>query len=598
MWFDDYTPEEEGHLKQLSAREVVSRLLNLLESKRPIFIGGIFLVFASLGDLGGPLALKYLIDSGIEKHDLTAIITTSLIYALLLCTGTLASYLQTIVIAKMGLGIVTRLKEKAFRHLLSLSLAYFDKHAPGSLIARVESDAERLQTLFGEILQPLLRSLFVSIATIAIMFATSYKVTLIVLTIILPMAIGTLFVLRYVRERLKVARHIFAKISSFLIEYVQALPIIQLFGYGKSASAKLNGLGKNIYSSEGRAWIMENSYWGFFMTMEIVVVMIIIYISSESLLGISISLGTVVLFIEYTRQLFLPIVMFSEFMAFVQRAFASADRVFDLIDTPSKTPDREGAIEVISKDWKEIRFEDVSFTYDGGVGALKNINFSIERGQKVALVGVSGGGKSTITHLLLRFYEPTKGKILLDKIDIKDIKHSAWRKDIGLVMQQINLFPGTLADNLRAFSDHIPEEALKKAIEIIQAEEIVSGFKNGLNEEIHEGGTNLSQGERQILSFARAIVNNPEILILDEATSSVDPITEWQIQKSLNCMLEGRTAIIVAHRLSTITHADKILVVQDGEIVEEGTHKELYDKDGVYRELIELQFGNAPEEVL
>jgi ATP-binding cassette subfamily B protein len=319
--------------------------------------------------------------------------------------------------------------------------------------------------------------------------------------------------------------------------------------------------------------------------------MVIIWIGARSVFGVAMTVGTLVLFIEYTRRLFFPLVMFSEQLNFLQRAFASADRVFGILDTASRTADRPDAIRDIPREWDSIAFEDVTFEYDGGAKALDGVSFDVPRGQKLALVGLSGGGKTTITSLLLRFYEPTRGRITIDGHDIRRYQQKEWRRRIGLVLQDIHLFPGSLEDNLRVLRDDIPREAMDRALRVVQAEAMVQRLPDGYATELSEGGSNLSMGERQLLCFARAIVDDPDILILDEATSSVDPATERRLQDSLDHLLEGRTSLIVAHRLSTIKTVDRILVMHEGRLVEEGSHDELYAADGIYRDLFDLQFA-------
>jgi ATP-binding cassette subfamily B protein len=285
--------------------------------------------------------------------------------------------------------------------------------------------------------------------------------------------------------------------------------------------------------------------------------------------------------------------MFSEQVNFLQRAFASADRVFGVLDTVSRTADRAHALAEAPEDWTEVAFENVTFVYDGGARALDGVSFRMRRGEKVALVGLSGGGKTTITNLLLRFYEPSSGRITLDGTDIRAFQQKAWREKIGLVLQDIHLFPGTVEENLRALGTEIPRENLERAVRIVGAEDVLSRLPGGFEEKLSEGGANLSMGERQLLSFARAIVRDPDLLVLDEATSSVDPATERRLQQSVDRLLSGRTSLVIAHRLSTIVSADRILVLHRGRLVQEGTHEELYAQEGIYRDLFELQFKSG-----
>ncbi len=386
-------------------------------------------------------------------------------------------------------------------------------------------------------------------------------------------------------------RKLYARISTFLAEYVQGIPVLQIFGYTEKAQMDLAKLNRDKYSKEIRVYFRQYAFWGAFASAEIAAVMVIIWIGARSVFGVAMTVGTLVLFIEYTRRLFFPLVMFSEQLNFLQRAFASADRVFGILDTASRTADRPDAVRDIPREWDSIAFENVTFEYDGGAKALDGVSFDVPRGQKVALVGLSGGGKTTITSLLLRFYEPTGGRITVDGHDIRRYQQKEWRRKIGLVLQDIHLFPGSLEDNLRVLRDDIPREAMDRALRVVQAEAMVQRLPDGYATELSEGGSNLSMGERQLLCFARAIVDDPDILILDEATSSVDPATERRLQDSLDHLLEGRTSLIVAHRLSTIKTVDRILVMHEGRLVEEGSHDELYAAGGVYRDLFDLQFA-------
>ncbi|MBD3336668.1 MAG: ATP-binding cassette domain-containing protein, partial [Candidatus Eisenbacteria bacterium] len=495
------------------------------------------------------------------------------------------------IMAKVGLRIVTGLRQQVFAHLLTLSMAHFDKNPPGRLMARVESDVERLLVLFSEVSVALMRNGILLVSTFVAMMIADVTVALTVLALMVPMIVGTYFFLRYIRNGFRTVRRLYAKISEFLTEYVQGIPILQIYGYTEKAQLDLMRHNQDKYTKEVRLAFVEYGFWGLFASMEIVAVMLIIFVSAPKVLGATMTVGTLVLFIEFTRRLFWPLLMFSEQLNFIQRAFASADRVLEVLDTPSRTPDRPGARETVPQTWREIAFEDVEFTYDGGARALDRVSFRVRRGEKVALVGLSGGGKTTVTNLLLRYYEPNAGRITLDGVDIRDYSQKAWRRNIGLVLQDIHLFPGTLGDNLRVLRDEIPQDALDRAVRVVHAEEMLRRLPLEYDTVLSEGGGNLSMGERQLLCFARAVVEDPDVLILDEATSSVDPVTEQRIQDSLDRLMKGRTSLIVAHRLATITKADRILVLHQGRLVEEGTHMELYRREGIYRDLFDLQFA-------
>ncbi len=594
MWWNE--PEDAGQddagVRHLRLREMLARILPFFRPHRTaVAIASLLLLVSVAAELGGPLLLRALLDRDIPSGNAHSVLVRALSYILLFAVGMGTGYLQVVIISQVGLKIVTGLRQRVFAHLLGLSLAYFDKNPPGKLMARVESDVERLMMLFSDVALALFRNLIRFGGVFAVMLAANPRVTLAVLALVTPLLLATYLFLKYIRKVSRTVRRLFARISEFLVEYVQGIPILQIFGYTERAQLDLMRLNKDKFSKEVRLYFVEYTFWAAFAATEIAAAIVIIYFGAPQVFAGAMTIGTLVLFIEYTRQLFWPLIQFSEQLDFIQRAFASADRVFGVLETPSRTPDRPNAIPVVPCEWEEIAFDNVSFDYDGGVRALNQVNFRVKRGEKVALVGLSGGGKTTVANLLLRFYEPTAGRIALDGVDIRDYLQREWRERIGLVLQDIHLFPGTVGDNLRVLRDDIPDTALDRALGIVQAEEMIRRLPKGYATELAEGGGNLSMGERQLLCFARAIVKDPDILILDEATSSVDPLTERRLQDSLDRLLQGRTSLIVAHRLTTITRADRILVLHQGRLVEEGTHAELYERGGIYRDLFDLQFA-------
>ena len=589
---DDPLNDDDRDVRHLPLRQMLTRIVPLFRPHRgTLVLAGLMMLIVVGAELAGPLLVRQVLDQDIPQGNGQGIIIRAVLYALLYVIGMGIAYLQVIVLAKMGLRIVTKLRQNVFAHVLSLSLAHFDKNPPGKLMARVESDVEKLLILFSEVGLALFRNIVLLGGTFAVMYWTNAKVTGAVLLLLIPILAATYFFLQYIRSRWRIVRQLYAKITGFVTEYVQGIPILQLYGYTEKALFDLKRMNQEKYKKEVFLAYAEYGFWGAFFAVEIAAVMVIIWVGARQVLDATMTMGTLVLFIEYTRRLFWPLLAFSEQLNFIQRAFASADRVFALLDTPSRTPDRPGASDRVPGDWQEIAFEDVVFEYDGGARALDGVNLRIRRGEKVALVGLSGGGKTTITNLLLRYYHPTEGRITLDGVDIQDYRMEAWREKIGLVLQDIHLFPGSLGDNLRVLRDEIPQEKLDHALKLVQAEHMVDRLPDRYDTELSEGGTNLSMGERQLVCFARAVVEDPDILILDEATSSVDPVTEQRLQDSLDFLMEGRTSLVVAQRLTTITKVDRILVMNHGRLVEEGSHDELYQQGGIYRDLFDLQFA-------
>lgn len=594
MWhdIDDTNLDDEPEVRHLPLRQMLIRVLPFFRPyKGTLIVAAFLLLVSTAAELGGPLLIRYVLDHQIPNKDISGIFLSGLGYALLFGVGMGAAYLQIIQVARVGLNIIAGLREQVFGHLLTLSLAYFDKNPPGRLMARTESDVERLRVLFSDVAMALARNFIQMIATFTIMMFANARVTIAIVCIMTPAVFGTYFFLKYIRKSFRTIRKLYARVSTFLAEYVQGIPVLQIFGYTEKAQADLRRLNREKYSKEIRVFFTEYSFWGAFASMEIVAIMVIIFVGARQVLDSAMTVGTLILFIEYSRRLFWPLIAFSEQLDFIQQAFASADRVFGVLETPSRTPDLPDALPEIPPDWREIAFENVSFVYDGGAQALDNVSFKVRRGETVALVGLSGGGKTTITNLLLRFYEPTQGRVTLDGVDIRRYRQQAWRRKIGLVLQDIHLFPGTLGDNLRVVRDEIPEDALAQAVVVAQADGMITRLPEGYDTELSEGGANLSMGERQLLCFARAIVDDPDLLVLDEATSSVDPLTEQRLQDSMARVLEGRTSLIVAHRLATIVRADRILVLHKGRLAEEGNHVELYKQGGIYRDLFDLQFA-------
>jgi ATP-binding cassette subfamily B multidrug efflux pump len=440
----DELTDDEQQPRHLSTMEMVRRVLPLFRPHLGAMGFGLSLLAVSVvAELAGPLVLRHLIDVEIPRDSQDGVILSAAVYAALFLTGTAANYLQVVTLTRMGLTIVTQLKETVFRHLMGLSIAYFDHNSPGRLMARVESDTERLQALFSEVAVAVLRTAVLLAGALAVMMVSNWRVTVGILCCATPMVIGTVHYFRRMRGRYRRVRVMAARISGFVSEYVLGVPILQVYGYEGTATRRLAQLNEDKRRTERTAALFENGFWGVLAAIEIGAVILLLYLGSGRLSGVTMTVGTLVLFAEYTRRVFWPLAVFSEQISFIQRAFASADRVFGVLDTPSRTSDRDDARATVPGDWREIAFDDVSFVYDGGTRALEHVSFRITRGETVALVGLSGGGKSTITNLLLRFYEPTSGRITLDGVDIRAYQQHAWRARIGLVQQDIHLFPGT-----------------------------------------------------------------------------------------------------------------------------------------------------------
>ncbi len=586
----DHSPE--GGERRLSSFTLMKRLWPFMRGHLPSFsLAVLLLLLAAAAELAGPLILRKVIDTAIPERSVGMIGGLSGLFAGTFLVSIALAYLQVIIATRIGLSVVRDLKEKVFSHMLTLSQSFFDAHPSGRLMARVESDAERVRMLFSDVSMALLRNVAMVAGTLSIMFVANSKITIWVVVLIVPVALVTVPILGHMRRLYFRVRQSFARIAGFVSEYVRAVPVLQVFGATGTARDKLHEEGVDFLHREVRAYFWEYGFWSFLGSCEIAAVIVILFSGRGGVVAGTVTVGTVVLFVEYARRLFGPIVMFSETLNQVQRAMASAERLFEILSTETLTPDGTLGEDEFPDDWKEIRFRNVWFRYNDGDWALRDVSFTLPRGSMIALVGNSGGGKSTIVSLLLRFYQPQKGSITVDGIDISDFLLDVWRGKLGLVLQNVSLFSGTLSGNLTVFDDSISEDEQVEALRTIEAEDLLRKIPGGLKGEISEGGGNLSMGERQLVNFARAVLRKPEILILDEATSSVDPGTEKRIQRSTDLLISGRTALVVAHRLSTVTHATRMLVGQHGKVEEEGTHSELLAAEGLYAGFCRLQFG-------
>jgi ATP-binding cassette, subfamily B, multidrug efflux pump len=599
MWWTRDDGDEDSRERRFSNLEVLRRLTPLFrEQKRTILLSLILLVIVTGSTLAGPQILRVTINQAMHKTGTEAsIIGLSALYITIAVIGFTLNYLMTLIISRSGLEIVTQLKDRLFRHVLQLKVSFFHDYTPGRLLSRVESDTENLKQLFSHAAVRLASSLFLFFGVISVMLYEDWRSTGSVLLALPVIGLMLVVAMRLLRRYYRRSRKISARISSFIAEYVPGVSTIQHYGYEEKAQEKLGQLNSDLVRANVVGEALSYTFWGFFHFLEILAVAAVIAVAAPRVLKGELDLGTLIMFMEYLRQVFMPLIQISEFVNFVQRAFVSAERVFALFSlVPDDDRFREGEE---GSNWatptfeKSIRFEGVNFSYVEGEEVLHDIHFEIKKGETVALVGASGGGKSTLANLLLAFYEPTNGRISVDGVDLNAFPKRAWRTRIGLVLQELQLFPGTVRDNLTVFDRTQEDEALWRALDITQATDLVHKL-GGLESSLAERGTNLSQGERQLISFARALVHNPPILVLDEATASVDPITERRIQSSFDRMLKSRTAFIIAHRLSTVMNADRILVIDQGRIVASGNHDDLLrEENSAYRRLYQLQFGES-----
>ncbi|MEO0080082.1 MAG: ABC transporter ATP-binding protein [candidate division WOR-3 bacterium] len=589
MWHDDFALDEEETRFTGRASTYLARLWPFFARYLGRVIASAILLIASTGlGLLGPVLLKRAIDVNIGQGDLRGLALTSITYLVVQAVMFLASYFQMVWLAQVGERGAADLKQTLFRHLLDLPMAFFDRMPSGKLVSRVESDTEALKMLFTRTSVVLLQSFLLLVGMSAIMAITSWRLYLLVLVLLPPFVLAFWLFQKRVRPLYLEVRRIVADTNNLVSEALKGLPVIQVFCQEPRFAARMEELNRQKFRAEVRAFGLWSLVWFLVDFGEIVGIGLVLGVGGVWALGGTLTIGTLFMFISYITRLFGPLRQISDQLNVMQRAFAAAERAFAILDqAPEPSVPKEQGPEHLSR---AITLENLSFSYDGASFVLKDVNLVIRKGEKVALVGETGGGKTSIVNLLMKFYLCQQGRVLYDGTDIKGLDRHRLRQMIGFVPQEVVMFPGTVLDNLRMFDETIPTERVMAAARRVRIHETISRFPKGYETVLSEGGANFSLGERQLLAFARALVRDPEILILDEATSSVDPHTERLIQEGLKELLSGRTAIIIAHRLATVQLADRVVVVHKGRVAEEGTHAELVARDGIYSRLYRLQF--------
>jgi ATP-binding cassette subfamily B protein len=535
-----------------------------------------------------PLILANIVDKSIPSGNVSQMYRYGAMFiAAVLVSGAL-TYLQTILLSKLGVKVITKFKAQVFRHLLTLPVEWFNKQAVGELIARVESDAERVKALFSDLSIRIIGNLLFFIGIFLVMFLKEWHVAAYILPGIIVGVIAYYYLIKYLSKFYRQIREKNALVTAKITDYVQGVPIIQSLNLQNKVYNDLRNASDDKYKLETKTTYLEYGAQSFFMFLfEVFFIVMIIRITAPQIMAGIVTLGTLIVFIDYTYRMIWPLMSISENVMQIQRSFVSLKRILELNELQSEdeifTGKRLPTFE------HEIRFENVWFAYNNEDWVLKDISFTIPKGKKIALVGPSGSGKTTTVSLLCYFYQAQKGQILVDGVPLSEIDFRAWRRKIGLILQDVFLFPGSILENVRVYNDAISEEKVKEAINVVQLDEFIQEQRLGLDTELAERGQNISQGEKQLISFARALAFDAEIIVMDEATASVDPQTEARIQHSMERVFANKTVVVVAHRLTTILDADEILFFDKGRIIHKGTHQQLLKESSEYRKLVTLQ---------
>lgn len=588
----DENEQEEVLGKAYDAR-LMKRLIRYLKPyNKWVIIAIVLTVGVALLSTVRPYLTKIAIDNYIVNKDAVGLRNIILILLGTLIFQGLLQYSMTYLTQWIGQKTIFDLRMELFKHIQKFSLSFFDKNPVGRLVTRLTNDIEVLNEMFSSGIVMVFADIFIIGGILFFMFSLSWQLTLIALSVVIPLICVTVIFRKKVRTAFRDVRFYLAKMNSFLQEHISGILVVKIFSKEKKTLDDF----KKINYDHTKANKKSVFYYSvFFPVVELIGAisgaLIIWYGGGKAIEGV-LTIGILISFIQYSEMFFRPIRDLSEKYNIMQTAMASSERIFKLLDRQAVINDPVKPIAL--NDCKGIiEFKNVWFAYIKEDYVLKDISFNIRQGEKVAFVGATGAGKSSIMNLLCRFYDAQKGEITVDGINIKDVMQHDLRKNIGLVVQDIFLFSDSISNNISLNNSSIPESKIKEAASIIGIDNFISKLPLGYGQNVKERGVTLSQGERQLITFARALAYDPRILILDEATSSVDTHSEILIQKAIDKLMDGRTSIIIAHRLSTIQKCDKIIVMHKGEIRETGTHQELLEMGGIYSKLYQLQYKES-----
>ena len=582
--------------KNISKKEMnkKSSTMRLIAYMKPYAHWVIFALLLVLGltafDLYRPMLVGDAIDTFGANGDYDVIIATAIKYAVVLALSFAFNIAQTWILQKTGQNIILQMRKDLYRHIQSLGSRYFDITPVGKLVTRVTNDVEALNEMYSGILVQLFRNIVKIVGLAGVMLVLDVRLAAISF-VLMPLVIGlTVLCQKIARNIYRLYRTRLTDINTFLSEHLSGMKIIQIFGRQERKFEEFHDKNTKLYKAFYREMLMYAVFRPLIYILSILSLMIVLWFGSRNVFDEIISVGTLYIFSNYIRSFFYPIQELAEQFSTLQSSIASAEKIFTVMDEDEFIPEVENPKQP-DKITGKIEFDHVWFAYDGENYVLKDVSFVINPGEKVAFVGATGAGKSSILNLIGRYYDIQKGHIYIDGIDIRQLSKKQLRSAIGQMQQDVFIFEGDVAYNIRLNDDDITDAQVKAAAEYVNASHFIEKLPQGYHEPVTERGATFSAGERQLLSFARTLAHNPSILVMDEATANIDTETEILIQEALEKLMDGRTTIMVAHRLSTIQHADCIMVMHKGRICERGTHRELLEQDGIYRKLYELQIS-------
>ena len=592
--------EEEVLGKAYDAR-LMRRLLGYLRPYwRQVLVALTAIVSSSVLQLAQPYLMKVAVDDYISAGNMQGLWLLAVAYIGVLIAGFGLEYLQTWTLQNTGQRIMFDMRMQVFGHLQRLDVQYYDRNPVGRLMTRVTTDVDVLNELFTAGVVSVFGDIFLLVGIMTALLIMDWRLALLAFTVLPLIGLVTQWFRRNVRESYRSVRTWIARVNSFLQEHITGMSTVQLFRRERRALEAFDAVNKGHRDANVDSIFY---YAVFYPAIEVIGALstaMIIWFGGGWVLGGTLSLGSFLAFVLYAQRFYRPISDLSEKFNILQAAMASSERIFKLLDTPPRIVSRGSGLGARGSGFGtrgsgSILFDDVSFAYNEPDYVLRNVSFEVAPGQRVGIVGATGAGKSTIINLLLRFYDVTSGRILIDGVDIREMDVRELRRMFSLVLQDVHLFSGTIASNIRLGEAEIDDAAVRRAATAVHASEFIETMPAGYGTAVAERGATLSVGQKQLLSFARALAFDPKILVLDEATSSVDTSTELLIRDAIHRLMEGRTTIAIAHRLSTIQDMDKILVLHHGKLRESGTHQELLAARGIYFRLFELQYRDTEE---
>ncbi len=565
-----------------------------------MLLSALFVVALIGVELYKPIIIGNAIDNYISSYGQTGmgmeeayrgILYAGGLYALMLLLGFAFNASNNWILQNVGQSIIYRMREEVFAHIHSLSVHFFNTQPVGKLVTRVSNDTEAVNELFSQILAKLFKNTVKIIGFAVVMLSINVKMALYSF-LLLPFVTALTFLFRYLsRKAYRITRTRITELNTFLSEHISGMKLIQIFAREKEKYEEFEWKSGLLFKANWRETIIFAIFRPAIYMLSVIAMAVVIGQGSAFVLAGTVSLGTLFVFINYISSFFEPIQELAEQFGTLQSSLASAEKIFSILDEKPEivNPENPRSVRITGR----IEFRHVWFAYEKEDYILKDVSFTIAPGEKAAFVGATGAGKSSILNLIGRYYDVQKGEILIDGVNIKEIDKDALRRAIGQVQQDVFIFTGDIKGNISLDNEEIPREEIERAARIVNADSFINKMPQGFDEPVTERGSTLSAGQRQLLSFARTLAYKPTILVLDEATANIDTETESLITQALEKLMEGRTTIMVAHRLSTIQHADKIIVMHKGEIKESGSHQELLQMDGMYKKLYDLQLVEA-----